>query len=374
MGAGPERETALLTLKTVLATVLAWQFAVRVLDSPTPYYAPLAALLVVDRTLVRSFWASTQRLVAVIVGMGIAWLIGSSLGVHWWSMAMVMLGALLIGRWRILGDHGLQVPTMVLLSLLTAKGTSESFTIITIGETFAGGVIGVATNAIVFAPLHVDQSRDAVATLTGRVRDLLDDISRRLRTDWDEETAIQWRRLSTEILDSAPDASERVAKGHESTRFNPRENLREVQIDWSGYSHTVNALHRTLWHVSGIVSTLVDAADSENPQPWPSAAFLSTYADAMAAISSAVSHFGRDEEGEQESVNDLLDKATALLDGLEERVPKLPPVDPAAWPAYGALLIDTKRIIRELAESHGVAAVPTDTSPVRRKMFERWRS
>lgn len=263
---------------------------------------------------------------------------------------------------------------MVLLSLLTAKGTSESFTVITIGETLAGGVIGVATNAIVFAPLHIDQSRDAVATLTGRVRELLDDISRRLRTEWDEETAIEWRRLSTEIIDSAPDASERVAKGHESTRFNPREKVREVQIDWSGYLHTVNALHRTQWHVSGIVSTLVDAADSDDPQPWPSPAFLSAYADALAAISSAASHFGRDEEGEEEAVKEHLDKATALLDGLEERVPKLPPVNPAAWPAYGALIIDAKRIIRELAASHEVASVPTDNGPVRRKMFERWRS
>jgi len=177
--AGPEREAALLMLKTVLATVLAWQFALRVLDSPTPYYAPLAALLVVDRTLIRSLWASTQRLIAVIVGMSVAWLIGSSAGVHWWSMALVILLALLISRSRAFGDHGVQVPTMVILSLLTVGGTSESFTFITIVETLAGGAIGVATNAIVFAPLHVDEPREAVSTLTHRVRELLDDISRR---------------------------------------------------------------------------------------------------------------------------------------------------------------------------------------------------
>lgn len=55
--AGPERETALLLAKAALATVLAWQFSVAVLERPTPFYAPLAALLVVDRTVAASMLA-----------------------------------------------------------------------------------------------------------------------------------------------------------------------------------------------------------------------------------------------------------------------------------------------------------------------------
>ena len=134
---------------------MAWQFAVRVLHSPNPFYAPMAALLVVDRTMVRSLGASAQRIVAVVVGMSVAWLVGSVVGVHWWSTIPVLLLALLIARWRRLGDHGIQVPTMVLLSLLTVGGTDIEFTYLTIVETVAGGVIGVATNAVVLAPLHI---------------------------------------------------------------------------------------------------------------------------------------------------------------------------------------------------------------------------
>ena len=51
--AGPERDALLLLVKAAIATVIAWQFAVRVLHSPVPFYAPMAALLVVDRTQVR---------------------------------------------------------------------------------------------------------------------------------------------------------------------------------------------------------------------------------------------------------------------------------------------------------------------------------
>src|SRR6187200_736624 len=113
---GPERDALMLLVKAAIATVLAWQFAVRVLNSPNPFYAPMAALLVVDRTMVRSLGASAQRIAAVVVGMSVAWLVGSVVGVHWWSTVPVLLLALLIARWHRLGDHGIQVPTMVLLS------------------------------------------------------------------------------------------------------------------------------------------------------------------------------------------------------------------------------------------------------------------
>ncbi len=166
--AGPERDALLLLVKAAIATVLAWQFAVRVLDSPVPFYAPMAALLVVDRTMVRSLAASAQRIAAVVLGLGVAWVVASVFGVWWWTMFPVILVALVIGRWSRLGDHGIQVPAMVLLSLITAKGTNEQFTYLTIVETVAGGVIGVATNAIVFAPLHLTKPRQRCRRWLGR--------------------------------------------------------------------------------------------------------------------------------------------------------------------------------------------------------------
>ena len=112
-------------------------------------------------------------------GMSIAWLVGSLVGVTWWSMVVVMFVALLIGRWRRLGDHGIQVPTMVLLSLITVNGTDTEFTYLTIVETVLGGVVGVAVNAVVLAPMHLDEPRDALRDLTSRVQDVLGDIADR---------------------------------------------------------------------------------------------------------------------------------------------------------------------------------------------------
>jgi hypothetical protein len=364
--AGPERDAALLMGKAALATVLAWQFAVRVLHSPAPFYAPMAALLVVDRTMVRSLWASAQRLVAVIVGMSTAWLVGATLGVHWWSMLPVMALALLVGRWRRLGDHGIQVPTMVLLSLITVGGTDMEFTYLTIVETLAGGVIGVLTNAVVVAPLHIQQPRDQIRALTRQVCQLLNDIAAGLRDGWDGEMARGWYDTSTDLLRAAPDIHAAIETGVESTRFNPRENLRRVTVDWAGYAETVEAIRRGQWQVSGIARTLVDAADDEASQPTPTQRFLESYAGALDEIAGALSHFGLDGDDEQAVVRDYLGSAEEILTELEHVVRTTELEDERSWPAYGAMLLDAQRLIRELELHSDTAVMPTDSGPIRK--------
>jgi hypothetical protein len=363
---GTERDAALLMLKAALATVIAWQFAVRVLHSPSPFYAPMAALLVVDRTMVRSLWASAQRVVAVVVGMSAAWLVGSVVGVHWWSMLPVIYLALLIARWRRLGDHGIQVPAMALLSLLTVGGTNTQFTYLTIVETVVGGIIGVLTNAVVLAPLHVHKPREQIQLLTERVRDLLGEISRGLREGWDADAARRWYDVSTELIALAPSIRAEIETGIESTKFNLRDNLRPLEVDWAGYAETVEAIRRSQWQISGIARTLVDAADEEEAQPAPSPAFLDDYAGVLDDIAEALAHFGLADEDEHTVVRDRLRHASATLDRLGEQVRTTELEDPRAWPAYGALLLDGQRLVRELEVHGGTAVMPTDSGPIRR--------
>ena len=59
--------------------------------APCPFYAPMAALLVVDRTMVRSLSASAQRIAAVVLGLGVAWVASTFVGVTWWTMFVVIL-------------------------------------------------------------------------------------------------------------------------------------------------------------------------------------------------------------------------------------------------------------------------------------------
>ncbi|NUO35853.1 MAG: hypothetical protein HOQ27_12440, partial [Dermatophilaceae bacterium] len=362
---GPERDALLLLLKAAVAAVVAWQFAVHVLHSSVPFYAPMAALLVVDRTMVRSLAASVQRIAAVVLGLGVAWVVALLVGITWWSMLAVLFVALAIGRWSRLGDHGIQVPTMVLLSFITVKGTNEQFTYLTIVETVVGGLIGVAVNAIVFAPLHLTKPRQQVAALARQVHDLLDDMADGVRGEWDHDSAQAWYRRGSAIADRTPLVIEDIHTGRESTRLNPRDNLRPADVDWEGYEHTVNTLRRMLWQVTGIARTLVDAGDAERQQPAPSPTFLRRYADALAAMAVAVEQLGHHGETADARFADATRRALRALERLREEVRTTPLSDPDAWPVYGSLISDSTRAVHELQASYDVASVPTDSGPLR---------
>jgi hypothetical protein len=363
--AGAKRDTALLLGKAALATVLAWQFAVVVLHSPTPYYAPMAALLVVDRTMIRSLWASAQRIAAVVLGMSVAWVVGSWAGVSWWSMGPVIFFALLLGRWSRLGGHGSQVPAMVLLSLLTVGGTDVSFTYLTILETVSGGVIGVLTNAVVLAPLHLRRPREQVAALARQVQELLNEMADGLRSEWDADLARHWYRSGSEITAVAPEVIEEISTGRESTRLNPRHNIRPVKVDWEGYERTVEALRRAQWQVTGIARTLVDAADDRARQPAPSPNFLARYADAFDALADAVTHFGLHDDDARATFDRQVGEANTILAELRESVALTPLDDPEAWPVYGSLISDAQRAVRELDSARSRAVLPTESGSIR---------
>lgn len=362
---GPERDALLLLVKAAIAAVVAWLFAVHVLNSPVPFYAPMAALLVVDRTMVRSISASAQRIAAVVLGLAFAWGAAVLVGVSWWSMFAVLLAALVIGRWARLGDHGIQVPSMVLLSLITVRGTSEQFTYLTIVETVAGGVIGVAVNAVVLAPLHVMKPRQRVSALSRQVHDLLVEMSDGLHDDWDHDLAQRWYHRGNDVADRAPGVLEDIHTGRESTRFNPRDNLRPIQVDWEGYEHTVNTLRRMLWQVTGIARTLVDAGEEHSHQPAPSPTFLHRYADALGAMAVAVEQLGRHDDAADRAFAGATREALEVLEELREEVRTTPLRDPDAWPVYGSLISDSLRAVRELQLSYDVASVPTDTGALR---------
>jgi hypothetical protein len=375
---GPERDALLLLVKAAAAAVLAWQFAVHVLDSAVPFYAPMAALLVVDRTMVRSLSASAQRIAAVVLGLGVAWAVATVVGITWWTMFGVVLVALVIGRWSRLGDHGIQVPTMVILSLITAQGTNEEFTYLTIVETVAGGVIGVATNAVVLAPLHLTKPRQRVTALARQVHDLLEQMAHGLSSEWDLETARGWYRRGNEVADRAPLVIEEIHTGRESTRFNPRENLRPADVDWEGYEHTVTTLRHTLWQVTGIARMLVDAADSadagdEQSQHAPSPDFLTRYAAVLSSMAVAVEHLGRHEGEADTAVMQATDRALEVLATLREEVRATPLRDPDSWPVYGSLISDSLRAVHELQASRHSAVVPTDSGPLRMQPSGVWK-
>jgi hypothetical protein len=128
----------------------------------------------------------------------------------------------------------------------------------------------------------------------------------------------------------------------------------------------VEAIRRGQWQVSGIARTLVDATDEDAGQPTPTQRFLESYAGALDEIAGALSHFGLEGEKEEGVVRDYLRSAEEIITDLENVVRTSELEDERAWPAYGAMLLDAQRLIRELALHSRTAVMPTDSGPIRK--------
>ena len=110
------------TAKTTLAAVISWELALRLPGSQPPVLAPLTALLVTQLTLVKTITGSLQRVASVTAGVLVALLVADLIGLHWWSVGLVIFLSLALGQVLKLGSHRMEVPISALL-VMTLGGT-----------------------------------------------------------------------------------------------------------------------------------------------------------------------------------------------------------------------------------------------------------
>ncbi len=105
-----------LTFTAVAAFVLT-----RELTDTSDLTGALSALLVTQATASSSIKYGLIRTGAVLIGVTIAVTIASSMGLHWWSLALAIFSALIVARLLRLGDATLEVAISAMLILQSAS-------------------------------------------------------------------------------------------------------------------------------------------------------------------------------------------------------------------------------------------------------------
>src|SRR5690242_15498531 len=105
-------------LRITGATTAAFVVAEAVgLTYPPPLVAALTALLVVQATLASTLVSGVQRVLAVVLGVTLAVGFASVVGLHWWSLAVLVAASIICGQILRLGPHLLEVPISAMLVL-----------------------------------------------------------------------------------------------------------------------------------------------------------------------------------------------------------------------------------------------------------------
>ncbi|NDU76919.1 hypothetical protein GWI34_30480 [Actinomadura sp. DSM 109109] len=280
-------ERAKLTLKAVLAAVAAWLVATQVFGERQPYFAPLAALLGVYPTVVRSVRESLAYGGGFVIGAALAIPVGLLAGPGVAGIALVVALAMMASGWRRLGEQASQVPFTALFALLLGGHEVVGYTLPRLLDVAVGLVVGLVVNAVVFPPLYLRRGEYAVREMRETLADALEALAAGVvePAGW----GALWEEREARLVRIQEQARYAVEQGEASLRANPRAKLNGYRLRWRGVPGQWSAprLVTTLDHATAygrsIAATLRRLADADG-ELVPEEDFRRGYAAVLRAL------------------------------------------------------------------------------------------
>ena len=343
-------------VKSTLAATLAWEVGV-LLGVQRPVLASVGALIVVQVTVRATFLRSVQLTAGVTVGLLSALLLGSVFGLHWWSVAAIVLAGLLVGELLRLGPLSAQAAISGLLALTFG----EAYGYERVVDTAVGALIGFLVNALIAPPTFVQDASDALGRVGDDLATLLGDmgasLEARLVLTSHRATVEEWLRRAREVASALDAAGRTVEQGEESVRLNHRAITERSALSRIGEARL--ALEHVTGQVRGMARTLIDLGDLDpGPRVEPA---LGAFGTVLLRAGEQVGAFGR----LQADPRSEADRHTAVaahgraLDAHGAAADALQAVSVAGDDVsrlLAALLVDAERLIGELDVVDGTHA------------------
>ncbi|HST67722.1 MAG TPA: aromatic acid exporter family protein [Mycobacteriales bacterium] len=344
-----EQDTLRQIAKTAVAATLSWELAIELLHTPIPALAALGAILTVQVTVKQTVTFGIQQVVGVTVGVGGAIAVVRVLGVHTWTVGIVILIALVVGHLLRLGKQVNQVAISALLVLALGTGYGT----LRIVDTLLGAVVGVLVNALLAPPTHVQSAAAEIARVAADLGLLLADIGTGLRTRWDHRAAQDWLRRARELDGARARAGDAVRRGDESLLYNPLARNEAEAVARLTEAHT--ALEHVATQLRGVTRALSDLSDQAGADflgTGSLAAVTAALADPLEQAGAAVAAFGRLQVGgDRTELERAHDAAVAGMTHVSDALERLPSEDDPR--TLVSLYVDAGRLLHEIDPADG---------------------
>jgi hypothetical protein len=360
-----------------------------------PVLAPLTALLVLQASLYQTIRSAAKKVLSVTVGVVGAVVVAEFVAFSWWQLAVVIGGALVVGRILRLGDDLLEVPISAML-IFSSVGPHAAATG-RIVDTLAGAAAGLVGGLVFVGKPQVQPASSAVGRLAGQVSGLMDKMAQDLvaepadgvvRVDDLADDARQWLGQNRKLRDEIDQVDDTVREAAESTRLNPRALVAPADTAQATEAAValrggLEALEHATLTLRGLTRSVLDSAETASAaSPVRDQLTREQLASILAKLGEAIRTYGRlvqadpvgDESLEEELAAEF-DEATELQ---EELAALLKPQlgdggEPSEWPLRGELLTHVDRL-RSGLSVEAVDAVARVQHAARHKHRARARS
>ncbi len=348
-----ERDAFVQTAKAAVAAAVAWGIASHVRGVHDPVLASVAALVVVQVTLYQSVRRAIQYSLGIVAGMVAALAIGRYLGINMLTMSLVVVAGLVLGRTMQLGTQVTQVAVTGLLVLAfgNSYGTAR------IIDSVIGAVIGVLVNMLIAPPAFARTAAKELADLADDLAELCTTVAKALRGEWNHEQARRWLDRSRALASSARAARKVAQQADESLKYHPRKSVHLDDV------HRVDEAATALDHVASQFNSLMrglsDLTADFNGIPRAHREIPEELVLLLDDTGKALNAFGRLQLPDRASPR-VYEELSRLIKSSKpharEAAQALQPDDDAPtmlWSIHGALLDDSRRMLRELDPDDG---------------------
>jgi len=344
------------TLRSAVAATVAYVVALRLSPEAAPLTAPLTALLVVQVTLYATLTNGIRRVNSVVTGVLVAIAFSLLVGLTWWSLALLIVASLAVGRLVRVEEYvpEVAISAMLVLGVTTVGDTAWARVV----ETLIGAVVGMGCNLLLAPPVWVDEAGESIEGLARRVRQLMlrmgEEAAGRTPVDHATERLHEARRLDHDIVEV--DAALRQAE--DSLRLNPR--VREGLLHRVVLRTGLDTLEICTVVLRVLARTFTDLAKERDPEwlfaPETGAAverLLSEIADAVVSFAVLVTtSVSVSAESAEARLAAELRQAATTRDKLAQLLLEEVQRDARTWQLYGAVLTEVNRILDEMDTEH----------------------
>ena len=284
-----DRGVLVQAFKIALSAGLAWALAGWLLSSPSPIWAPITASLIALLTVRASIRDAAEKVFAVILGILVAIWLGSLIGLHAWSISVIVGVGFLAGKVLRLGPGAAaQIPINGLFVLaLGSAGIEQRFL-----DTLIGAGVAVVVNFVIIPPNHVAAATRSVAELADGVVDSMSALAAGIARPWPSRAALEWLLDARALgrLSAAAEAEVRTAD--QSLSLHPtRGSWAASMVRLRQANETLQVVelqNRTITRTVRDLSVKIDERDGRQaPMPMAGAMLLAT-ADAIEAFAHTV--------------------------------------------------------------------------------------
>ncbi|WP_026973894.1 FUSC family protein [Alicyclobacillus contaminans] len=256
--------------KTALAAGISWELA-RWLGTTRPYFAPLAAILCLQVTVEESIWKGYQRVIGIVVGVLLAMGIVRWLGLHGWSLALIVLLGTGLATWIRLGEQAIPQVGVSAMMVMTVGGHGYGYGMARIVDTLLGAVVAILTNMFVLPPDYTPAARASVEAAGRELSQRFLRMGTWLRQGADDHDGQALQAETRRYLDELHDTAQEVGKAIRAVRFSPLVRRRRMGLE--RIHDALFHLRQGYAHAAGMMRTLLewkaaDGMDSADMAAW----------------------------------------------------------------------------------------------------------